>query len=348
MFLALATSHCVLAIPFFMKIVVDAMGSDNHPVPDVAGAVLAAREWSCEIVLVGDAGTIGNELGKHDVANLNITIKHAPEKITMDDKPAQVVRGKRDSSTHIGLGMLKSGDADGYVSAGNTGGTVSVAALHSPRRIRGIKRFAIGARFPTPGYPLVIDSGANVDCTPEQLAQFGLMGSLFMELGMQIEKPRVGLLNIGEEEGKGNALTKAAFDLLAALPINFVGNIEPKEIMSGNIEVAVADGFAGNVFLKTAEATAHALQKMIYQQIMGSTRTKIGGWLAQPAFDKVGNTFTPDVVGGAPLLGVNGVVIIAHGGSNPTAIKNAIGQARMMIQGQVVDAIKTGLKESKQ
>ena len=328
-----------------MKIAIDAMGSDNHPVPDVAGAVLAAREWGGEIVLVGDASVLGSELAQHDVANLNITIKHAPEKIMMTDKPAQVVRSKRNSSTHIGLGMLKSGEADGFVSAGNTGGTVSVAALHSPRRIRGIKRFAIGARFPTPGHPLIIDGGANVDCTPEQLAQFGLMGSLFMELGMQVEKPRVGLLNIGEEEGKGNTLTKAAFPLLAELPINFVGNIEPKEVMSGNVEVAVADGFAGNVFLKTAEATARALQKMIYQQIMGSTRTKLGGWLAQPAFDAVGNTFTPDVVGGAPLLGVNGVVIIAHGGSNPLAIKNAIGQARMMVQGQVVDAIKAGLKE---
>lgn len=328
-----------------MKIAIDAMGSDNHPVPDVAGAVLAAREWGGEIVLVGDASVLGSELAQHDVANLNITIKHAPEKIMMTDKPAQVVRSKRNSSTHIGLGMLKSGEADGFVSAGNTGGTVSVAALHSPRRIRGIKRFAIGARFPTPGHPLIIDGGANVDCTPEQLAQFGLMGSLFMELGMQVEKPRVGLLNIGEEEGKGNALTKAAFPLLAELPINFVGNIEPKEVMSGNVEVAVADGFAGNVFLKTAEATARALQKMIYQQIMGSTRTKLGGWLAQPAFDAVGNIFTPDVVGGAPLLGVNGVVIIAHGGSNPLAIKNAIGQARMMVQGQVVDAIKAGLKE---
>ena len=331
-----------------MKIAIDAMGSDNHPVPDVAGGVMAAREWGGEIIMVGDAGLIGKELDKHDTNGLNITIKHASEKITMEDKPAQVVRSKRNSSTHVGLGMLKSGDADGFVSAGNTGGTVSVAALHSPRRIRGIKRFAIGARFPTPGYPLLIDSGANVDCTAENLTQFGLMGSLFMELGMQIEKPTVGLLTIGEEEGKGNAVTKAAAEMLAKLPINFVGNIEPKDFMSGNISVAVADGFVGNIFLKTTEATARALQKSIYQQIMGSTRTKIGGWLAQPAFDRVGQIWTPDVVGGAPLLGVNGVVIIAHGGSNAGAIKNAIGQARMMVAGNVVDAIKEGLKAGNQ
>lgn len=329
-----------------MRIAIDAMGSDNHPVPDVAGAVLAAREWGCDIVLVGDAAVLGNELNKHDATNLNITIKHAPEKITMDDVPAQVVRSKRNSSTHLGLGMLKNGEADGFVSAGNTGGTVSVAALHAPRRIRGIRRFAIGARFPTPGYPLIIDSGANVDCTAEQLTQFGLMGSLFMELGMRVEKPRVGLLNIGEEMGKGNALCKAAYESLEKLPINFIGNIEPKEIMKGEVEVAVADGFAGNIFLKSAEATARALQKAIYQEIMGNLRTRIGGWLAQPAFDRVGNVFTPDVVGGAPLLGVDGVVIIAHGGSNAIAIKNAIGQARMMVQGQVVDAIKAGLEES--
>ncbi|MGB1249645.1 MAG: phosphate acyltransferase PlsX [Candidatus Promineifilaceae bacterium] len=331
-----------------MKIAIDAMGSDNYPVPDIAGAVLAAREWKCEIVLVGDEAVIGAELAKHDTSGLDISIKHAAEHITMDDKPAQAVRGKRNSSTHIGLGLLKSGEADGFVSAGNTGGTVSVAALHSPRRIRGIKRFAIGARFPTPGYPLLIDTGANVDCTAENLAQFGLMGSLFMELGMQINKPRVGLLTIGEEDGKGNAITKAAAELLRELPINFIGNIEPKVFMSGNVEVAVADGFVGNIFLKTAEATARSLQKTIYKQIMSSTRTKIGGWLAQPAFDKAAEIFSADKVGGAPLLGVNGVVIIAHGGSSPYAIKNAIGQARMMILGKVVDAIKSGLKKGEQ
>lgn len=323
-----------------MKIAVDAMGSDENPRPDVAGAVMAAREWGDTIVLVGDEGRISAELTQHDTTNLPIEVVHAPEAITMTDKPAVASRQKKQSSMHIGMNLVKAGSADAFVTAGNTGAVLAVATLHTLRRIRGIKRPALGVRFPVPNFPLLIDGGANADVKPEFLAQFGMMGSLYMQKVEGIANPKVGIISNGEEDGKGSQLVQAAFDLLSDLPINFVGSLEPKQFFGGVAHVGVTDGFTGNVMLKSAEAIARLLLGELRDAIYSSTRTKIGGLLARPAFDQVREKLSPETVGGAPLLGVNGVVIIGHGSSSAVAVKNAIGQARRAVQGDMLSAIR--------
>ena len=224
-----------------MRIVVDAMGSDTYPEADVAGAVMAAREFDDEIILVGDEARIEAELAKHGPRDLNLTIQHASQVIEMTDKPGEASRAKKDSSMHVGLNLVKNGQAEAYVSAGNTGGILAVATLHTLKRIRGIKRPALGVVFPIKERPMLIDNGANADCKPEYLLQFGLMGSLFMERVYGIDQPRVALLSNGEEEGKGNLLIKESVPLLAASQLNYVGNVEPKEFMSGHADVAVTE-----------------------------------------------------------------------------------------------------------
>lgn len=323
-----------------MRIVVDAMGSDENPRVDVAGAVLAAREWGETIVLVGDEGLISAELAQHDTTDLPIEIVHAPEAITMTDKPAIASRQKKQSSMHIGMNLVKDGSADAFVTAGNTGGALAVATLHTLKRIRGIKRPALGVRFPVPNFPLLIDGGANTDVKPEFLAQFGLMGSLYMQKVEGIANPKVGIISNGEEDGKGSQLVQEAFELLAELPINFVGSLEPKQFFVGAAHVGVTDGFTGNVMLKSAEAIAKLLLGELRDAIYSSPRTKLGGLLARPAFDQVRARLSSEQIGGAPLLGVNGVVIIGHGSSTAVAIKNAIGQARRAVQSGMLDAMR--------
>ena len=328
-----------------MRIVVDAMGSDNYPEPDVAGAVMAAREYGDdEFILVGDQGRIEAELAKHDAGDLKITIQHASQVIEMTDKPGEASRAKKDSSMHVGLHIVNRGEADAYVSAGNTGGILAVATLHTLRRIRGIKRPALGVVFPTKERPMLIDNGANADCKPEFLLQFGLMGSLFMERVYGIDQPRVALLSNGEEEGKGNLLIKESIPLLANSGLNYVGNIEPKEFMRGFADVAVTDGYSGNLVMKMAETISAYMSDLIRDELTRGPRTIIGGLLARPAFARVRSHLDPNEVGGAPLLGVDGVVIIAHGRSNAYAIKQAVSQARRAVQTDIVGAIRAGLE----
>ena len=327
-----------------MRIVVDAMGSDNHPGPDVAGAVMAAREWDDPIILVGDATRIEAELARQDTAALPLEIRHASQVIAMTDKPAEASKAKKDSSMHVGMNLVKNGEADAFVTAGNTGGVLAVATLHTLRRIRGVLRPALGVVFPIKERPLLIDNGANADCKPEYLLQFGLMGSLYLERALGVTRPRVGLLSNGEEEGKGNALIKETAPLMAASGLNYVGNVEPKEFMRGAVDVGVTDGFTGNLMMKTAEAIASYMSGLIRDEMMANPLTILGGLLARPAFRRVRSRLDPDEVGGAPLLGVNGVVIVAHGRSNAYAIKQAVGQARQMVAQNVVEAIATGLE----
>lgn len=328
-----------------MRIVVDAMGSDNHPEPDVAGAVAAAREWDDTIILAGDEAQIEAELDKLDTAGLSLKIVHASQKVTMEDKPSQVVKGKRDSSMHVGLGLVRDGEADAFVSAGNTGGVLGIAMLRrvGPGRIKGVKRPALGVVFPTEERPLLIDNGANADCKPEYLRQFGLMGSLYVERVLGRDNPRVALISNGEEEGKGNALVKAAIPLLQASDLNYIGNIEPKEFMGGAADVGVVDGFTGNVMMKTAEAIAGHMNDLIRDELMSGPLTILGGLLARPAFRRVRERLNPDEVGGAPLLGVNGVVVVGHGRSNAYAVRQAVYQARRMVENEVVGAIAAGV-----
>ncbi len=332
-----------------MRIALDAMGSDNFPTPDVAGAVLAAREFGDIILLVGDRAQIEAEIAKHDVTGLNLEVHHASDIITMHDKPSSVGKAKPNSSMHVGMNLVKDGTADAFVTAGNTGAALSIATLYTLRRITGVKRpslsgiIRIGDRA-----VILLDVGANSDSKPEWLAQFALMGKIYANSSLGLSNARVALLSNGEEEGKGNELIREATPLLEALPLNFIGNIEPRELLKGGADVVVADGFVGNIALKTLEAASSVMGNLIRQEIMAGTLSKIGGLLAQPAFKRVYKQVDPFEVGGAPLLGVNGVVIIGHGRSNDKAIKNAIGQARKAVSGRVIEAIEAGLKEQVQ
>lgn len=329
-----------------MKIAVDAMGSDDNPGPDVAGAVLAAREFGDTMILVGVQSQIEAELAKQDTAGLSIEVKHANQQIVMTDKPSDIVKGKPESSMHVGMGLVKNGEADAFVTAGNTGGALAVAMLRQVGlgRIPGVKRPALGVIFPIETRPLLIDNGANADCKPDYLLQFGLMGSLYVERVLGVHNPRVALISNGEEEGKGNSLIKETIPLMQTSGLNYVGNIEPKEFIKGGADVGVTDGFTGNIIIKTAEAIASYMNGLIRTEIKASPLTTLGGLLAKPAFSRVKSRLDPDEVGGAPLLGVNGVVIVAHGRSNAYAIKQAIGQARRIVEKQVVEAIRTGLR----
>ena len=330
-----------------MRIVVDAMGSDDHPEPDVAGAVMAAREFGDTIILVGDKTIIEAQLAQHNTADLHIEIVHASQLVTMTDKPSEVVKNKRDSSMHVGIGLVKNGTADAFVSAGNTGAVLGVAMLRQVGlgRIPGVIRPTMGVIFPIKERPLLIDNGANADCKPEHLLQFGLMGSLYMERALDIANPRVALISNGEEEGKGNQLVKDTIPLLAESGLNYVGNIEPKEFMAGVADVAVTDGFTGNILMKTTEATAKYMSDLIRDELMSNPITILGGLLTRSAFKRIRSRLDPNEVGGAPLLGVNGVVVIGHGRSNAYAIKQAIGQARRIVEKDVVGAIRDGLRD---
>ena len=328
-----------------MKIVVDAMGSDDHPGPDVAGAVQAAREFGDHIILVGDRAKIEAELASQNTSGLSLEVVHASQAVSMEDKPSQIVKNKPESSMHLGLSLVKDGRAEAFVSAGNTGAILAVAMLRQVGlgRIPGILRPALGVIFPTKQRPMLIDNGANADCRPEYLVQFGLMGSLYVERMLNIENPRVALISNGEEEGKGNELIKETIPLMAASGLNYVGNIEPKQFMQGAADVGVTDGFTGNLIMKTAESIASYMSGIIRDELMANPISILGGLLTRSAFKRVRGHLNPDEVGGAPLLGVNGVVIVAHGRSNAYAIKQAIGQARRIVQNQVVAAITSGI-----
>lgn len=329
-----------------MRIVVDAMGSDNNPGPDVAGSVLAAREYGDTIILVGDETLIHSELAKYDTNGLSIEIVHADQVITMEDKPSLVLREKKDSSMHVGINLVRSGEADAFVTAGNTGTILGIAMLRNVGlgRIPGIKRPALGVNFPTPERPFLIDNGANADCKPEFLLQFGIMGSIYVERVLGIENPRVGLISNGEEEGKGNSLIQEASPLLADSGLNFIGNIEPKEFMRGVADVAVADGFTGNILMKTAEAVSSYMADLIRTYMKANPIAAVGGLLSRSVFSQVKAHLNPDEVGGAPLLGVNGAVIVGHGRSNEIAIKHAIAQAHRLVQHNIVEAIAAGIQ----
>lgn len=329
-----------------MRIVVDAMGSDDHPAPDVAGSVLAAREWGDQIILVGDQSKIQAELAKHNTAGLDLRVVHASEMIEMTDKPAESASKKQDSSMHVGMRLVRDGEGDAFVSAGNTGAVLAVATLHTLKRIRGVKRPALTAVFKNPvGYTIMADFGANAEGKPEWLLQFAIMAHIFAKQALGIKEPRVALLSNGEEEGKGNDLVHETLPLMQTQKVfKFVGNMEPKEVLRGETDIVIHDGFTGNIMGKTLEAAASMVGQLLREEIKASPITSIGGLIATPAFKRMRKRIDPFEVGGAPLLGVNGVVIIAHGRSNEVAIKNAIRQARQAVAGKVLEAIKAGLE----
>lgn len=327
-----------------MRIALDVMGSDENPIPDIEGGVLAARDYGDTIILVGNQSQIETELSKYNTANLGLEIVHASDKVLMTDKPGLVGRSKPESSMHVGMHLVKDGRADAFVTAGNTGAVLAIATLHTLKRIRGIYRPALSTILTVRGRScILLDIGANADCKAEWLAQFARMGSVYSERALGTTAPRVGLLSNGEETGKGSILVQESAELLRQGGVNFIGNVEPKEILHGQVDVAVMDGFTGNVLIKSLEALGTTLFDMIRQELMANWQSKIGGLLAKPAFKRVYRQVDPFEVGGAPLLGVDGIVIIGHGRSNAVAIKNAIRQARAAVQGHIVDAIKDNL-----
>ncbi len=333
------------------KIVVDAMGSDNYPTPDVEGALMAAREYGVEILLVGDAAKIQPVLDSAGGAGLPVRLVHAPEILTMHDKGEELVMKARhkeaQNSMAVGLDLVKSGEADAFITAGNTGAAM-VTALFRLGRIRGVDRPGLAGPFPTAtGICTVIDIGANPDCKPENLLQFGIMGSVYAERARGIPTPRIGLISNGEEAGKGSELVKEAFPLLANAKLNFVGNVEGKEIFNGGVDVAVTDGFTGNVFLKSTEAVAKLLLVKIREAIQGGGPLALaGGALIRPAMGKVRKILDPSEEGAAPLLGVNGLVFIGHGRSDALAIKSAVRVAREAVEAGVLEAIKSAIEKS--
>lgn len=330
-----------------MRIAVDAMGSDKNPIPDVAGGVLAAREYNYEIVLVGNKDMINQELKKHDTSDLRLEIIHTEEAVTMEDKPVDVGKSKPRSSMHVGMGLVRDGQADAFVSMGNTGAALAIATLHVLRRIPGVKRPALSGVYPLGGKRLVVlDLGANADSKADWLVQFALMGAIYSERVLGISNPKVALLSNGEEESKGNTDTREASSILQRIArINYIGNIEPKEIIDGVTDVIVADGFVGNIFVKTFEASTSFLAQTIRDEIKSNVFSILGGILLRPVFRRVRQRTDTSEIGGAPLLGVNGVVIIGHGRSDAFTIRNAIRQAGLAVDGQILDAIREGLHQ---
>lgn len=334
-----------------VRIVVDAMGSDNYPVPDVEGAVQAAREYGVEIILVGDESIILPVLEKQDTKGLKISVVNAPEMLSMEDKGEKLVLRARSkdakNSMAVGIDLVKSGGADAFVTAGNTGAGM-VTALFRLGRIRGVDRPALAPIFPTAtGTCVVLDIGANPDCKPENLFQFGILGSIYAEKVRGVKNPKVGLISNGEEEGKGNELVKGATPLFKASKLNYFGNVEGKEVIGGKVDVAVTDGFTGNVMLKSSEAVAKLITDRIREIIKnGNLATKIGGLLVKPALGAIKKLLDPSEQGAAPLLGINGLVFIGHGRSDAFAIKNAIRVAKHAVDVNVLDAMKSAIEDS--
>lgn len=328
-----------------LTIAVDAMGGDTAPKPEVEGAVQAVRSLNVRVILVGQEDVIQRELAQHrDTKGLALEIHHASEVITMEDSAAKAVRSKRDSSIRVASRLVRDGVAQGVVSAGNTGAVMATAKMVQGM-IPGVERPALASAFPTlKGSPVVVvDVGANVDSSPRMLAQFAVMGDIYSRLIFHNPKPRIGLLSIGEEEHKGNDLTRAATPLLKSLPINFIGNVEGRDIYSGETDVVVCDGFIGNVALKVSEGLVDMIRKMLQESLSATTTRKIGYLLAKPAFQDFRKRVDYSEYGGVPLLGVRGVSIISHGRSNANAIKNAIRVAAEFAGGGVNERIEAEL-----
>ncbi len=309
-----------------MRVALDAFGSDSAPYPEIEGAVLAVKEDLVrEVILTGDSQILAKELSKYYYDPARIRIEDAPERIGMEDSAAQSVRSKKNSSMVRAIALHKAGEADVVVSAGNTGAMMS-AALLNLGRMKNVLRPAIAGIFPTQtGQQVILDIGANVDCDPINLVQFAILGSKYYEFFYTEESPRVSLLNIGEESAKGNLLSKEAFRLLSESPdINFIGNIEGKDVLTGITDVIVCDGFVGNVMLKTVEGVGFSIFQILKEQINKDWVAKLGAMLSYPVYSYIKKKLDHTEYGGALLVGLNGISVVSHGRSNAKAMKNAI------------------------
>ncbi|MHB8652995.1 MAG: phosphate acyltransferase PlsX [Terriglobia bacterium] len=323
------------------RIAVDAMGTDAAPLPEVEGAILAARDQHAQVLLVGPQDLLKRELGRRDARGLGIEVVHASEAVTMEDAAAKAFRRKRDSSIRVAARLVREGRADGLISAGNTGAVMTTVKIVLGT-LKGVDRPALAAVFPTSQgkAAVLLDVGANVDCKPANLEQFAVMGEIYYRVIFGVERPRVGLLSIGAEEQKGNDLTREAFGLLKQLPLNFAGNVEGRDLYNGRVEVIVCDGFIGNVALKISEGLIEAVSILLKESLSSTLSSKMGYMLSRKAFQHFKKRVDYSEYGGAPLLGVKGVCIICHGGSSANAIKNAIRVAAGFSEGRINEKIQ--------
>jgi glycerol-3-phosphate acyltransferase PlsX len=333
------------------RIVVDAMGSDNAPHPEIDGALAAARDFRVRVVLVGQSERVEPELrrcGWRRQGDRGIELVEAPEVIAMDDPVATSVRRKRKSSLRIGAKIVAEGRADGFVSAGNTGAAMATAKMVLGM-LPGVDRPALAALIPTKANKpvLLLDVGANADCKPHHMAQFAVMGDAYARTVLGIAHPAVGLMSIGEEEAKGNELTKEAFPLMRELSsLNFVGNVEGRDVFTGDVDVIITDGFTGNVMLKLSEGLQDAFLTMIRRELSTSATTKAGAMLARPAFQRLKKKLDYSEYGGAPLLGVRRLVVVGHGSSNARAIRNAVRIVKEFSERGAGEQIQRGIAET--
>jgi glycerol-3-phosphate acyltransferase PlsX len=326
-----------------VKIAVDAMGGDHGPAVVVEGAVAAVREFGASVVLVGDKAAIERELGRLH-ASSGVEVRHASQVVGMGESPSQALRRKRDSSLRIAAELVRDGEASAFISAGNTGAALAVA-MFVVGVLRGVDRPAIAAVLPSlKRFTVLLDVGANVDPKPWHLFQFAVMGHVYARDILGIDRPRVGLLSVGEEEGKGNELTKEAYEQLKDSSLNFLGNVEGRDLYNGHCDVVVTDGFTGNVALKISESLADMVGAMIREELMRDVRSKVGAALAKPAFDRFKRRVDYAEMGGAPLLGIDGAAIICHGASPVKAIKNAVRVAGEWAKAGLNEHIKAALE----
>lgn len=327
-----------------MKIIVDAFGGDNAPKAVLEGASLAVKELGVEVIAVGDEEKINACAAENDIRMEGITVRHAPDVLTMHDNPTDVLKKKPDSSLAVGLRMLREGEGDAFVSAGSTGALL-VGATLLVKRLPGIKRPALATVIPGTERPyLLCDCGANVDCRPEMLVQFANMGAAYAEKVMGVAYPTVGLINNGTEESKGGDLQLTAYSLLKDSGLHFIGNVEARELNDGACDVAVCDGFTGNVVLKLTEGVAKLMNRKIKAVFLKNLAGKLAYLLTKPALKEFKASMDYTEYGGAPILGVSAPVIKAHGSSNAKAIKNAIRQAKACVENDVVGAIRSAAK----
>ncbi|MBC8569255.1 phosphate acyltransferase PlsX [Zongyangia hominis] len=330
-----------------MKIIVDAFGGDNAPLEVLKGCAMAVQEYHLTVVLTGDEEIIKKTAEENGVTLTGMEIVHAPDVVMVEDDPAAVIKNHGDSSLVKGLSLLAQGEGDAFVSAGSTGALVVGSSL-LVKRIKGIKRAALAPIIPSnTGCYMLMDAGANLECRPEMLLQFGIMGSAYMNKIVKVNSPRVGLLNVGAEETKGTVLQKEAFALLKSAPVNFTGNIEPRDVPMGDCEVVVCDGFSGNIVLKLTEGLASAMMGNIKNILYKNTLTKLAAASIKGGLMELKKKMDYTEHGGAPLMGIAKPVIKAHGSSNANAFKNAIRQARDFVEHDVIGEIERSLEELK-
>jgi len=329
-----------------MTIILDAMGSDDRPGPEIQGAVIASNELNEEIILVGNETELESLLKSVPGDRSLVKIAHAPEALDMSDHIVEA-RAKKQNSMKVGMGLVKEGRGDAFVTAGNTG-----MAMYFAKKtfgdIEGVIRPCLCGVFPVRnGKAVVLDIGANAECRPEFLVQFAIMGKIYAQTMLNIASPRIGLLSNGEEEGKGNNLVRETFPLLdKEKQINFFGNVEGKELFGGEADVVVTDGFTGNVVLKSTEAVAKLIVDILKEELMSSFRTKMGGLLAKPAFGKLRSMLDPSEVGAAPLLGIDALVFVGHGRSDAKAIVSAIREAKQAVDNHLLEELRSAITVS--